>query len=86
MATAVLFIGWDRPHPQVEEQAYGFLTGQAHEYPGRRAAYAVARASSASQVFVRMSEVYGPYRTKAYLIVSVSSNATPARCTIRGPS
>jgi hypothetical protein len=32
MADAVLFIGWNRPHPGNEEKAYGFLTGEGIGY------------------------------------------------------
>ena len=32
MATAVLFIGWDRARTGQEEKAYGFLTGEAMQY------------------------------------------------------
>jgi hypothetical protein len=29
MANAILFLGWNRPHPGTEEKAYGFLTTEA---------------------------------------------------------
>ncbi|SRR6266511_1316884 len=32
MATAVLFIGWDRPHPGTEDKAFGYLTTEGMEY------------------------------------------------------
>ena len=32
MATAVLFIGWNRPHMGLEEKAYGFLTTEGLAY------------------------------------------------------
>jgi hypothetical protein len=32
MATAILFIGWNRPLPGREEEAYGFLTKEGLEY------------------------------------------------------
>jgi hypothetical protein len=31
-ADAVLFIGWNRPHPAQQQQAYGFLAGEALTY------------------------------------------------------
>jgi len=32
MATAILFIGWNRPHIGKEEEAFGFLTKEGGEY------------------------------------------------------
>jgi hypothetical protein len=32
MATALLFIGWNRPHPGTEEKAYGWLTTEGLAY------------------------------------------------------
>jgi hypothetical protein len=32
MATAVLFIGWNRPYPGQEDKAYGFLTTEGANY------------------------------------------------------
>ncbi len=32
MATAVLFIGFDRPHPGSEQQAFGYLMGEGMAY------------------------------------------------------
>lgn len=32
MATAVLFIGWNRPHVGLQEKAYGYLTGDGMNY------------------------------------------------------
>ncbi len=32
MATAVLFIGWNRPHAGQEEKAYAYLMGEGLEY------------------------------------------------------
>ena len=32
MATAVLFIGWNHPHPGHEKDAYGFLMREGAEY------------------------------------------------------
>lgn len=32
MATAVLFIGWNRPHPGREDEAYGFLMTEGKAY------------------------------------------------------
>jgi hypothetical protein len=32
MATAVLFIGWDRAYPGMEEKAYGYAMGEGMEY------------------------------------------------------
>jgi hypothetical protein len=32
MATAVLFIGWNRAYPGQEEKAYGFLTTEGMQY------------------------------------------------------
>lgn len=32
MATAVLFIGWNRPYPGSEEKAYGYLLGEGLAY------------------------------------------------------
>src|SRR5262245_13696477 len=32
MATAVLFIGWNHPHPGHEKEAYGFLMREGSEY------------------------------------------------------
>lgn len=32
MATALLFIGWNRPHVGMEEKAYGFLMKEGMEY------------------------------------------------------
>jgi hypothetical protein len=31
MATAILFIGWDRPHVGMEDKAFGFLTTEGFE-------------------------------------------------------
>ncbi|HEX9621786.1 MAG TPA: hypothetical protein VF989_16690 [Polyangiaceae bacterium] len=32
MATAVLFIGWNRPHVGAEEKAYAYLTNEGMKY------------------------------------------------------
>lgn len=32
MATAILFIGWNRPHVGMEDKAYGYLTTEGHAY------------------------------------------------------
>lgn len=32
MATAVLFIGWDRPHPGMDDKAYGYVSTEGLEY------------------------------------------------------
>jgi hypothetical protein len=32
MATAILFIGWSRPHVGMEDKAYGYLTNEATAY------------------------------------------------------
>jgi hypothetical protein len=32
MATAILFIGWNRPFPGLEDKAYGFLTTEGLTY------------------------------------------------------
>jgi hypothetical protein len=32
MATAVLFIGWSRPHVGMEDKAYGFLTTEGTQF------------------------------------------------------
>ncbi|MBI2372829.1 MAG: hypothetical protein HYV07_02400 [Deltaproteobacteria bacterium] len=32
MASAVLFLGWNRPHVGKEDQAYAFLAGEATQY------------------------------------------------------
>ena len=32
MATAILFIGWNRPHLGLDDKAYGFVTTEGHQY------------------------------------------------------
>jgi hypothetical protein len=32
MATAILFIGWNRPYPGTNEKAYGWLTTEGHAF------------------------------------------------------